>query len=135
MRGAKRDQLHGALRHAEERFERWRRSRVRGTAIPEPLWRLAADLAVRYGVGRTASTLKLDFYSLKNRLPASTAAVAPAGGGQPAFIELPASALAAPCECVIECENSAGGRMRIRLQGVAPADLVSALGRGFGSGE
>jgi hypothetical protein len=134
MRGAKRSQLPGPLLRAGERFERWRRIRARGTLIPEPLWTLAANLAARYGVCKTASTLRLDYYSLKSRLPESTSAVAQAGDGQAAFLELPASALAAPGECVIECENSAGARMRIQLKGVALADLA-ALGRSFWSGE
>jgi len=46
---------------------------------------------------------------------------------RPAFLELPASSLAAPSECVIEFENARGARMRVQVKGGVP-DLV-ALGR------
>jgi hypothetical protein len=95
---------------------------------------LATQLAGRFGVSRTAATLKLDYYSLKRRLPEGTAPVAQAGGGEPAFLELPASSLAAAAECVIDCENSSGARMRIHFKGVALPDLA-ALGRSFWGAE
>ena len=118
------------LRRAAERFQRWRNARRRGTPIPEPLWTLAAQLAARFGLAKTASALKLDYYSLKSRLAGS----ASAGDGDPtAFLELPHPASAAG-ECLIECENSLGARMRIHLKGVALSD-VAALGRSLWSAE
>jgi hypothetical protein len=132
MQNAKSNQLPGPLRRGAERFERWRRTHERGTHIPEKLWTLATNLAATYGVSKTACTLKLDYYSLKRRLSESTPAVA--GDGQPAFLELPAPAVAAPAECVIDCENSTGAKMRIRLKGVTISDLA-ALGRRFWSAE
>ncbi len=118
------------LRRAAERFQRWRDVRRRGTPIPEPLWTLAAQLAARFGLAKTASTLKLDYYTLKFRLAES----ASAGDGDPtAFLELPHPASAAG-ECLIECENSVGARMRIHLKGVALSDLA-ALGRSLWSAE
>jgi hypothetical protein len=134
MQNAKRNELPGPLRRAAERFELWRRRHERGTHIPESLWSLAANLAVTYGVCKTASTLKLDYYSLKRRLSESAMPAAQARGGLPAFLDLPVSALAAPGECVIECENSDGARMRIHLKGVALPDLA-ALGRSLWSAE
>jgi hypothetical protein len=134
MRSAQSNQLPEPLRRAAERFEQWRRLRVRRAPIPETLWTLAANLAARYGVWRTASTLNLDYYSLKGRLPQCATAAAQSGVGQAAFLELPASALPALGECVIECENSSGARMRICLKGVALSDLA-ALGRSFWGGE
>jgi hypothetical protein len=125
MHYSKRNQVPGPLRHAAERFERWRRTHERGTHIPEGLWTLAANLAARYGVCKTASTLKLDYYSLKKRLAECTLAVAPALDEQPAFLDLSVPALAAPGECVIECENVDGARMRIHLKGVALPDLAA----------
>ena len=133
MRAAKSNdikQLPLPLRRAAERFQRWRNQRRRGTPIPEPLWTLAAQLAARFGVCKTASTLKLDYYTLKSRLAESMSA----GDGDPAaFLELPRPAAAAS-ECIIECQNSVGARMRIHLKGVALSDLA-ALGRSLWSGE
>jgi hypothetical protein len=123
-------QLPLPLRRAAERFQRWRSQRRRGTPIPEPLWTLAAQLAARFGVCKTASALKLDYYTLKSRLAEST----PAGDGDlTAFLELPHAAAAAG-ECIIDCQNSVGARMRIHLKGVAFSDLA-ALGRSLWSAE
>jgi len=131
MRAAKRNDIHQlplALRRAAERFQRWRNVRRRGSPIPEPLWTLAAQVAARFGVCKTASALKLDYYSLKSRLAESTSA-----GDPTAFLELPPPASAAG-ECIIECQNSVGARMRIHLKGVALSD-VAALGRSLWSAE
>ncbi len=132
MRVAKRNdskQLPLSLRRAAEQFGRWRSTRRRGTPIPEPLWTLAARLASQFGVCRTASALKLDYYSLKSRLAESASAEAVTAG---AFLELPV--LPAAGECIIDCENSVGARMRIHLKGVALSDLA-ALGRSLWSAE
>ena len=132
MRDTKRDdsnELPLPLRRAAERFQRWRRVRRGRAPIPKPLWTLATQLAGRFGVSRTAATLKLDYYSLKRRLSESTSA-----GDPTAFLELPGSSLAAAGECIIDCENSVGARMRIHLKGVALSDLA-ALGRSLWSAE
>lgn len=134
MRAAKSNdtnQLPLPLRRAEERFQRWRKTRQRGTPIPERLWSLAIELAGLYGVCKTASTLKLDYYSLKRRLSESTLAEAVRST---AFLEVPSAPLAAAGECIIDCENSAGARMRIHLKGIALSDLA-ALSRSLWSAE
>jgi hypothetical protein len=128
MRSEQSNQLPGPLRRAAERFERWRQVRERGAPIPERLWALAVELAATYGVNKTSSALKVDYYSLKKRLSQGAALAGPA------FLELPAAALAAPAECIIDCENSAGARMRIHLKGAALPDLA-ALGRSLWSAE
>lgn len=134
MHDSKRNQLPSPLRRAAERFERWRQTHERGTHIPKALWTLAAKLAASYGVSKTAQALKLDYYSLKKWLAKSTLAAAPAHPDQPAFLDLWAPTLAAPGECVIECENAAGARMRIHWKGVALPDLA-ALSRNLWSAE
>jgi hypothetical protein len=143
MRGTEGSRLPWPLRHTAERFDRWRRTRELGTRIPESLWTRAAKLAATYGVCRTASTLKLDYYNLKRRLEegqsrlaerTSPAVLARGSTRQPAFLELPASTLAPPGECVIDFENSAGARMRVHLKGVAVPDLA-VLARSLWSAE
>lgn len=134
MRHAKRIesyQLPLPLHRGAERFQRWRKMRQRGALIPAPLWMLATELAATYGVCKTASALKLDYYSLKRRVSQSTSAAA---ADRTAFLELPPPALSAAAECIIECENSAGGKMRIHLKGVALSDLA-AMGRSLWSTE
>jgi hypothetical protein len=121
------------LKRAAERFAVWRRTREVGMRIPEPLWRLASRLAVAYGVCRTASELGLDYYGLKRRVEEQTSP-AHCSAGQSAFVELPASALALPDECILEFENAVGSKLRVHLKGGAIPDLV-ALGRSFWNAE
>jgi hypothetical protein len=43
-----------------------------GVQIPDELWMLAAKLSDEHGLSRTASVLKLDYYSLKKRVAAKS---------------------------------------------------------------
>lgn len=114
------------LQRAARKFASWRRTRKNKSRIPESLWELAVELAGVHGVARTATVLRLDYYSLKKRLAASTvAATEPA----PAFLELPAG-LATGRECVVELEEPGRGRLRVHLKGHDAPDLV-ALARAF----
>ena len=97
-------------------FERWRSSRSRGRQIPDRLWAAAAVLAREHGVSKTASTLGLDYYSLKKR-----ASVAGPVETEPAaeFLAVPVEALTAAPECVVEIEDGAGACLRVALRGGA----------------
>lgn len=146
MGGKRGDQVPARLRRAAERFAEWRRMREAGMRIPEPLWRLASQLAVAHGVSRTALELGLDYYALKRRADASASATtssnspfspalqSPRASEKPAFVELPAATLALPGECVLEFENAAGCKLRVCLKGGVVPDLV-ALGRGLWNAE
>ena len=122
MVGRKRGDTRGSLAHGRERFEAWRRSRTVGARIPEKLWSLAVTLAETHGLSRTASALKLDYHSLKNRVAGrncDSRAVAPA------FIELsPPPVAPSASECVIELEDGFGARMRVHLHGCELPDLA-----------
>ena len=132
MSGRKASEVPTSLRRASDQFERWRDAHELGARIPEKLWQLAAQLAVTHGVSRTASTLKLDYYSLKRRLPqgVSAAESSAASTRTTAFVELPASEFARH-ECIVDLEHPSGAKMRIHYKGIAP-DLVT-LGRAFWS--
>ena len=125
MAGRQRRELPRDLARAAERFMQWRRSRVLGERIPEPLWNCAVDLARRHGVSRTATALRVGFYELQKHVATSHKG-APAASPV-AFVELPHAGSAG--ECVIEFESVSGSRMRVQFQGELP-DLV-ALGRCF----
>ena len=131
MVGEKRRDIPSPLARGRDRFEIWRRTRKVGTRIPDRLWALAVKLADAHGLNRTASVLRLDYYSLKKRV-GSTNSRPPSL--TPAFIELSPPSLAASGECVIEFEDGAGASMRVHLKGCDAPDLV-ALGRSFWSGE
>ena len=122
MSGRKRVGIREALAQGREQFEAWRRSRKVGTRIPDTLWSLAVTLAKAHGLGRTASVLKLDYYSLKSRVAGKGDASNPVA---PAFIELsPPPPAPSTTECVLELEDGLGARMRVHLRGCEIPDLA-----------
>ena len=131
MVGRKHREIPASLARGRDRFEAWRRARKTRTRIPEQLWKLAVKLTAAHGLNRTASVLKLDYYSLKKRVKAKNAAGA---STNPAFVELSPPPMAAASECVVEFEDGAGASMRISLRSCDVPDLI-ALGRSFWSGE
>jgi len=110
----------------QARFEEWRRSRQGKSPIPEELWEIAAALARRDGVHRTAVALRLDGAKLKQRMTRRGARSAPAG--PPAFLELiTPRGLAHGPEYMLELEG-ASGKLRIHCKGAGAAD-IAALSR------
>jgi hypothetical protein len=120
------------LENARRRFEQWRQTHQAPTPIPAALWATAVKLAGRYGISRTARVLRVAYYSLQERVAKATSASAAGSATQPAatFVELAVSSRPGAGECLLEWEDAAGAKMRIRLQGVATPDLV-ALSRSF----
>ena len=112
------------LAKACDRIQAWRNRRERGSRIPAHLWALAVQLAKRYGVSRTATTLGLEYYGLKRRLEAGVASVAPEPA---AFVELPAP-LAAGKHCQAELRNGSGAELRLQLSGYEATDLAALVG-------
>ena len=112
------------LAKARDRIEAWRNRRERGSRIPAHLWALAVQLAKRYGVSRTATTLGLEYYGLKRRLKAGveSAACEPA-----AFVEWPAP-LAAGKHCRAELRSESGAELRLDLSGYEATDLAALVG-------
>ena len=126
MDTSNREQLPPDLVRGRSRFQKWRGQRKAGGRIPEALWAMATRLANAHGVSRAAAALGLDYYRLKKR--AEVAAGDPRVSG-PAFVELPAPALAAK-QCRLELDNGSGATMRVQLVGYDAAD-VEALSRSF----
>lgn len=131
MNGRKHREIPTPLARGRTRFEAWRRTRDVGARIPERLWALAVKLADTHGLSRTASALRLDYYTLKRRVESTNSAALPA---TPAFVELSPPSMTAAGECVVEFEDGAGASLRIHLRGCEVPDVV-ALGRTFWSGE
>jgi len=147
------------LASVRRRLERWRRTRKKRGRIPEPLWAAAVKVAGRHGVNRTANVLRLDYYSLKDRVeceetsgqvtrrrstgkrprrgtstiaesPSSPTSPSSTDASGPTFVELPSAAWLGGGECVVEWADGDGATMRVRLSGGATADLA-ALSRSF----
>jgi hypothetical protein len=129
MGKCKRSEMPASLSRLARRFAAWRERRVAGQRIPDSLWKSAAEMAAQHGVSRTASVLKLDYYSLKKRVKDASSSRTSS-----AFVELPAVPLSMMSECVIEWEDVAGARMRVQLKGQNTLDLL-ALSRSFWDAE
>lgn len=118
--------LPASLVRAAERFADWRARRT-GRVIPDDLWSMAAELAARHGVSRTAKALHVQYYDLKKRLPAGMAS---GPGPEPRFVEILTSPTVSSGEVHIEFERAGGTKMRIRLPG-ASAPVLADLSRVF----
>ena len=129
MAGRKRQALALDLSRAATRFERWRQKRVKGERIPEQLWTLATALAGCHGVSRTAGVLKLDYYTLKERLtqPSRHIGGASRATPPPSFVELRPGPLPSPSPCEIELSDASGATLRVRLPAGQVPDLVSLV--------
>lgn len=115
------------LERARERFQAWRRERHRGERIPEDLWQIALKLVPEHGISRVVQVLRLDYYALKKRLPATSQP-----SDAPAFVELPTPPPTAGEECVMELEDGYR-KLRISLKGYSLPDLAD-LSRSFWDG-
>jgi len=120
------------LEQTRQRFEQWRKARPSLSPIPKALWALAVKMAEEHGVSRTAQTLRLDYYTLKERLQAA-GGLARLPRSTSAFVELlPQPSGLSPC--TIELENGQGAKMRIHLARPEAVDLL-ALSRSLWSAE
>ena len=117
--------LPAPLGRAVKRFEKFRESRTK-PKIPDSLWDLAAGLARKYGVNKTAKTLRINYYDLKRR---SEAASSDAREFQtaPKFVEVIPPRASSESGCLVELEDPRGAKMRIHLKAAGPPEL-EALG-------
>ena len=56
------------IQELSRQIEQWRSTRPHQMPMPEPLWALAANLARHCGVAQVSRFLRLDYYSLKERV-------------------------------------------------------------------
>ena len=118
-----RTEIPSEIEELSRRIEQWRSDRFRGRRMADPLWASAVQLATRHGACRVARCLRLDYYSLKERMQCGAEP-------KPTFIELPSLPSAPAMECSIELERPSGSRMRIHVKGTALPDFA-ALTRVF----
>jgi hypothetical protein len=114
-----------SLAKLQRRFESWRKQRAAGERIPGRLWKAAAKQAAIHGVSQTSSALKLSYYSLKEHVDQQ-----PTLASTPTFVEVIPPPIPFARECVIECEDAAGSRMRVHLKGFEAGEVL-AWGRAF----
>jgi len=95
--------------------------------LPEPLWAAAVKLAQKYGVNRTARVLRLEYNGLKKRM-AGTASENSSAGPAP-FVQLLGPELTTATECVLECEDAQGMKLRLQIKGPQLPDLAALIGK------
>ena len=126
MVGRRARNIPASLSRGRDRFENWRGSREVRSRIPNHLWDLAVKLAVAHGLNRTASILKLDYYSLKKRVETLAALRTAEGYMADVVQEKPGAYLLTEHHCPI-CEAATS------CQGFCNAELDvfrKVLGRG-----
>ena len=74
-----------AILHLQQQLDQWRGAQKGRAKLPESFWQAAVDLAMQYGVFRTAQPLRLDYTRLKQRLSGAAPQQEPS---RPAFVEL-----------------------------------------------
>jgi hypothetical protein len=114
------------LERGRIRLEAWRKLRKPGSRVPQVLWQLAVRLASSHGVSRTATALRLDYYSLKKQV---AAAADQPPSSSPGFVELPAPVMVGK-QGLFELDNGAGATMRVQLVGYDAAE-IEVLARSF----
>ena len=130
--------LPAPLDRVRQRFVQWRATRTAPARIPDALWTAAVKMAGAHGIHRTAKTLRLDYYSLKQRVEQQAASEPDSPGKISApFWELaPAAELGGAAlpsghgDCTLELEDVGGNKLRFHLRGMATPDLT-ALSRSF----
>ncbi len=110
------------FRAASLRFARWRKSRQGNGRIPVPLWDLATELGLEFGVSRTVGALGLGYEDLKKRVLAR-------GGAREeskkvSFFEMPTFSGPVLPEFSMELEDDRGYRLKLALKGGALPDMV-----------
>jgi hypothetical protein len=123
--GRKHREVPASLARLRRRFAAWRKQRAAGERIPAGLWKAAAKQAAIHGVSQTSAALKLSYYSLKEHVDQQ-----PQVASTPAFVEVMPPPIQFARECVIECEDAAGSRMRVHLKGCKAGEVL-AWGRAF----
>jgi len=128
MKNRSKSNLPARLARGRERFEKWRGKHKTRTRLPEPLWSAAVKLANQYGVNPTARALRLDYSCLKKRMESNVCGNASPESAKPKFFQLLGTELTAASECVIECEDANGIKIRIHLKGTQLGDLTALAG-------
>jgi hypothetical protein len=117
--------LPARLEKARDRFEAWRKSREKRSAIPEQLWRLAASLAQDFGVHPVSRALRLNYERLKARSGGSAGTARHPRRRRSSFVELPTDPPIFSPPCVVELEKPSGAKMRIFLQSAGDVDVAT----------
>jgi hypothetical protein len=82
----------------------------------------AVQAAREHGIWKASRQLRVDDYSLKNRLKGSAPAVE---AGSVEFVEIPQKVLSVGPGCVLELQDPKGLRLRVELRDAAGAEALA----------
>ncbi|MGD1971812.1 MAG: hypothetical protein PVF24_09380 [Desulfobacterales bacterium] len=120
-----------SLSEVKEQFKIWRKTRKSPRPIPKKLWAAAVNLTAKHSISQIAKELVLDYSTLKKRAAvknnAGAASMSPAD-----FIEVNLQPPASISECIVEMQDIAGAKMRMRFRGKTDFDLLE-LAKAFWS--
>lgn len=109
------------IEDVKRQFEAWRNAREPRQPIPAALWDAAASLCDSHRPYIVARELRLNYTKLRDHaLKTEPAAKAPAA----AFIELDFGALLSDRQCIIEMQDSKGGKTTLKMKGDQCPDPV-----------
>lgn len=118
------------IRELRRDIEEWRRSGSRGVAMPEVLWRRAAQLAKEYSVSQIAQELKLGYRGLRKRMEGSARKRDEQSRGS--FVELPISSFQSERSSVTEVEVTRQDGTRFRLRHTGNVDVSRLVATALG---
>ena len=124
MRRKRRAALPKKVKKLRTRIERWRRTRLKRSAMPEELWVEAALLARTHGTYRISSDLRLNYENLKKRVDEAPEAGRDDSAG---FVEVEGAQFVGAFESartVVEFSDADGAKLVIRLSDRKDLDVV-----------
>ena len=121
------------LSEVKEQFKKWRRTRKSPRPMPEELWQAAVSLSANHSISQISRDLMLDYSTLKKRVQ-NRKKNRVAKISCPDFIELGFEPPTAISECLIEMEDSLGGKMRMHFKNKTDIELLELVKAFFRKG-
>lgn len=114
------------LEEIREQFIAWRsRRRSSREPIPDALWEAAVRLAEEYSIGRISKVLSLGHSDLKRRVQAhGDNGYKEEKGGSYRFVEFALDKPGSASECVMEMEDTKGGKLKVHMKGGISFNLL-----------
>lgn len=119
----------GQIDEVRQQLDEWRQFNSAPTPLPSSVWSKATALAAKYGIGRVARALRLDYGALKRRVEKVTRLKPSLHRETAAFVEwfAPPVQTTEVSDCVLEIQSSAGARMHVEVRNLSAAGLAGIV--------
>ena len=115
------------LETLRQQIQRWREDTGKSHAMPEELWRAAAELAEKSSINPIAHELGLNYSALKKRVVQAQKRSLPVARPVVEFLELVTGDLPGAGGSEIEMETAGGSQLRIKLRHCPGIDLIEVV--------